>query len=293
MDFDNDYIDFETALSMQKTEEHISRYLKPVSPDAYTIPKTCLSRVRIRNAKTGKFEDVPCGRCLVCLSKQANDWYIRFQVEQQFCSDSFFVTLTQEDAVYEPLSVDTIQRYFKRVRSMGFRFKYVCLGEYGPKTCRAHYHILFFLDAGSVSDFISALSAQWQQRGFVDVQRPTKNHLFYIAKYSSKLFLNYVTVKLFSRRPAIGLRYAPDSPSARLMDSYIIEGNMTFCNPEDGLTYSIPRYFRKKADDGLYAFSDKPDSVQQFVQPLKIDSQYDRYYCELARAYNSFCQRKL
>ena len=293
MDFANDYIDFESALAMQKIEDYISPYLKPVDPAVYDIPKTCLSRVRLRNVKTGKVEDVPCGCCLVCLAKQANDWYIRFQIEQKYCLDSFFVTLTQEDAVYEPLCVDTIQRYFKRVRSMGFRFKYVCLGEYGPKTCRAHYHILFFLDAGSTPDFLSALSAQWQQRGIVDVKRPTKNHLFYVAKYNSKLFLKYVTIKLSSRRPAIGLRYDPDSPAARLMDSYIVEGNMVFNNPEDGLTYAIPRYFRKKADDGLYSFHDKPDSLNQFIKPLTIESQYDRYYCELARAYNSFCQRKL
>lgn len=291
-DFDK-YLDLETCDCMSRIEDYLSTKLTRVPSDVYDVPKRCLFPVRVRNKKTSKLESVPCGRCLVCLSKQANDWYIRFQIEQRECKDSFFVTLTQNESSYEPLSVDLMQRYFKRIRSMGFKFKYVCLGEYGPRTARAHYHILFFLDSGDSVAFLDAVDAQWRSRGFVTVERPTRNHMYYIAKYNSKLFLKNVTFRLTSRRPAIGLRFSSNSPSAQLMDKYILEGERTFVNSDDGLTYAIPRFYRKKADDCLYSFKDKPESLEMFQHPNTIVSEYERYYAEYARAYNSFCQRKL
>lgn len=298
MSFLDEYIDFESALRLKEIEDEISPNLHRVDPLVNDLPKRCLYPVPIHPVNAKGFKDyirVPCGKCLVCLAKQANQWYIRFQIEQSQSKDSFFVTLTQSDDKYEPLSVDVMQRYFKRVRSMGFKFSYCCLGEYGPRTARAHYHVLFFLKDGDYVEFLHAVKAQWETRGFVTVERPTKNHLFYVAKYNSKLFLKNVTFKLTSRRPAIGLSYSPDSSAARFMDSYLLSGDMTFFNSEDGLTYAIPRYYRKKADELFHAFDSPDDKPVQYdkLTFMPIQSEYERYYYELARGFNSFCQRKL
>lgn len=45
---------------------------------------------------------------------------------------------------------DDLQRFFKRLRKSGFKFKYVASGEYGDESRRPHFHIaLFGVDFGS------------------------------------------------------------------------------------------------------------------------------------------------
>lgn len=39
---------------------------------------------------------------------------------------------------------DDLQRFFKRMRKAGFKFRYVASGEYGDKTRRPHFHIAIF-----------------------------------------------------------------------------------------------------------------------------------------------------
>jgi len=39
---------------------------------------------------------------------------------------------------------DDLQRFFKRLRKAGFKFRYVASGEYGEKTRRPHFHIALF-----------------------------------------------------------------------------------------------------------------------------------------------------
>ena len=39
---------------------------------------------------------------------------------------------------------DDLQRFFKRMRKAGFKFRYVASGEYGDKTRRPHFHIALF-----------------------------------------------------------------------------------------------------------------------------------------------------
>jgi hypothetical protein len=39
---------------------------------------------------------------------------------------------------------DDLQRFFKRLRKSGYKFRYVASGEYGDKTKRPHFHIALF-----------------------------------------------------------------------------------------------------------------------------------------------------
>ena len=39
---------------------------------------------------------------------------------------------------------DDLQRFFKRLRKAGFKFRYVASGEYGDQTKRPHFHIALF-----------------------------------------------------------------------------------------------------------------------------------------------------
>ncbi|AXH75070.1 MAG: replication initiator protein [Microviridae sp.] len=62
-------------------------------------------------------------------------------------SVSCMLNLTYEDAwlpEHGQLWKDDLQRFFKRLRKAGFKFRYVASGEYGEKNRRPHFHIALF-----------------------------------------------------------------------------------------------------------------------------------------------------
>ena len=57
------------------------------------------------------------------------------------------LNLTYDDAhlpEHGQLYKDDLQRFFKRLRKAGFKFKYVASGEYGDISRRPHFHIALF-----------------------------------------------------------------------------------------------------------------------------------------------------
>ena len=60
---------------------------------------------------------------------------------------SCMLNLTYNDAwlpEHGQLFKDDLQRFFKRLRKAGFKFRYVASGEYGDETRRPHFHIALF-----------------------------------------------------------------------------------------------------------------------------------------------------
>lgn len=102
-----------------------------------------------RNAAlSGIGMDMPCGQCHFCRLKHAREWAMRCMHEKRMHNLSEFVTLTYDDdhlPKFNTLVRRDPQLFLKRVRKkygQGIRF-YGC-GEYGERTLRPHYHLLFF-----------------------------------------------------------------------------------------------------------------------------------------------------
>ena len=60
---------------------------------------------------------------------------------------SCMLNLTYNDdwlPAYGQLFKEDLQRFFKRLRKSGFKFRYVASGEYGDQTKRPHFHIALF-----------------------------------------------------------------------------------------------------------------------------------------------------
>ena len=60
---------------------------------------------------------------------------------------SCMLNLTYNDAwlpEHGQLFKEDLQRFFKRLRKSGFKFRYVASGEYGDQTKRPHFHIALF-----------------------------------------------------------------------------------------------------------------------------------------------------
>jgi len=93
--------------------------------------------------------EIPCGQCIGCRLRRAQDWATRCVHEAQFHDEKCFVTLT-----YSPESLPTdgsvdvavLQRFLKRLRRAlaPRRLRYFACGEYGGRTLRPHYHLLLY-----------------------------------------------------------------------------------------------------------------------------------------------------
>lgn len=100
------------------------------------------------------FLSVPCGKCILCREKKANEWVSRAMCETQTSTNiPYFITLTYNDRFVPQNGVRkrAAQLFLKRLRinlsrytgeALNVRF-FLC-AEYGSKTGRPHYHALLW-----------------------------------------------------------------------------------------------------------------------------------------------------
>lgn len=102
---------------------------------------------------SGSFTDlpveVPCGQCIGCRMKRAQEWAIRCVKEAQGYRENSFITFTYSDlnlpygGSLDPRDFTLfMKRLRKRIHPQKIRF-FQC-GEYGEKLGRPHHHALFF-----------------------------------------------------------------------------------------------------------------------------------------------------
>lgn len=100
-----------------------------------------------------RFFNVPCGKCLACLSQKAKEWTMRLSHEWNYYneSNSMFITLTYDsDNIPSDYGLHKrdIQLFMKRLRKEldkeNIKVKYFVAGEYGFQKHRPHYHMILF-----------------------------------------------------------------------------------------------------------------------------------------------------
>lgn len=171
----------------------------------------------------GHLLEVPCGKCLACLSGRRSDWAFRLEQEYKHSQGAVFVTLT-----YHPkfcpdfgLSKGHVQDYLKRLRkAYGDKLRYFAVGEYGTKTGRPHYHLIIFNYGEKDGRLETSIVKAWSTRkgesfGIVDIRNVNQARIMYVTKYliqqgnaggnnRSKPFM------LCSRRYGLGAQYLTD-----------------------------------------------------------------------------------
>jgi hypothetical protein len=88
-----------------------------------------------------------CGQCIECRLAYSREWAIRITHEQQMHKVSCMLNLTYNDdwlPDHGQLFKVDLQRFFKRMRKAGYKFRYVASGEYGDVSRRPHFHIALF-----------------------------------------------------------------------------------------------------------------------------------------------------
>lgn len=90
---------------------------------------------------------LPCNGCIGCRLEKARQWTVRCVHEASLHDHNAFLTLTYSpEMMPESGSLDKRhwQLFAKRVRKNLGPFRFLHVGEYGPKTFRPHYHALMF-----------------------------------------------------------------------------------------------------------------------------------------------------
>lgn len=100
-------------------------------------------------------DQVSCGKCMPCRINHMRRWLGRLLLESLCHQFTWFMTLTYDDdhlpvrkgpdgSAIRDLCKEDLQKWIKRCRKAGIRFRYFAVGEYGEKTERPHYHAIVF-----------------------------------------------------------------------------------------------------------------------------------------------------
>lgn len=95
----------------------------------------------------------PCNQCMPCRLQKKRHWTHRIILEASQWKHNAFVTLTYDEEKMPRLAdgrgtlVPTdVQLWLKKLRRQyePLKFRFFCVGEYGSKTERPHYHLILF-----------------------------------------------------------------------------------------------------------------------------------------------------
>lgn len=183
--------------------------------------------VSFHEVKCSREIQIPCGRCIGCRLSRTRSWAIRCMHESQMHRDNCFVTLTYDDAHYDPsLRYSDFQDFMRRFRrslsKSGGRksgrpealrvspdsvrnVRFFCAGEYGGLNFRPHFHALLFgvsfTDLVSIGDDLyrsKTLESLWPL-GFSSVGSVTPRSAAYVAKYCCKKVTGPLAESHYSR----------------------------------------------------------------------------------------------
>lgn len=189
---------------------------------------TCFTPIRAFRGDGGKvvfsaragFSDrpinLPCGKCIGCRVKKAQEWALRCSHEASLYDHNCFLTLTYApERLPKDLSLDKThwQNFVKRWRKelaasacvcpVGTEtcrckvLRYLHCGEYGPRTFRPHYHAVvfgqdfhedrvLFEDRGANSLYHSRTLDRLWSHGLCTIGSVNKTTAEYVARYTLK-----------------------------------------------------------------------------------------------------------
>ena len=153
--------------------------------------------------KPGKLpngQEIACRKCWQCLETKIDDWVGRCLAEAETASATFSVTLTygrDENGNIDHmraavLTYSDVQKMFYRLRTDGYKFKYLCAGEYGSEKGRAHWHLVMFFDGKVPPHQLSRRNRakrfenKYWPHGFQHWEEPSRESIRYVCKYVNK-----------------------------------------------------------------------------------------------------------
>lgn len=202
----------------------------------------CIKTIWIRKYQ----QEVPCGKCYECVKRRRNDWYVRCVIQSRKSRYTYFGLLTYAEVGQDLVKRD-VQLFLKRLRSYGYVFSYLIVGEHGEKNDRPHWHCLFFTDSGMR---YAHISKAWRGGYETDGDRNKAGWIrfepirsFRSIRYTVKYLYKYDGVDprfelMASKNPAIG--------SSFLVNQAFFLTRRSAEFTLDGQKIAMPRYYKRK-----------------------------------------------
>lgn len=224
----------------------------------------CVKMIYIRQGENTY--KVPCGKCGFCLANKRSQWMFRvYQEMKSQGNPGWFITLTYNEKYVRrvadgrlSLRFKDVQLFFKRIRRAKFYAKYICVGEYGSKTNRPHYHLLLWTDcpASKLQDLWISASTM-ERLGELHFGRITMESAMYTLKYiiqPKQSDVDGVTITKKNEHGGIERTRAQfskgiglDYLSSAVYDYHTFDcDSPVFLSMVDGRKVSLPRYYRYK-----------------------------------------------
>lgn len=218
-------------------------------------PVTFVRQIKDARGKTRyqKFSG-PCGKCLPCLRRYANEWAFRAMCEAETSVSTHFFTLTyDEDRLPlirgEPsLRFDDWTKFFHNVRHYLPPLRMFGCGEYGDRFGRPHYHFIgYFSEAIQAEEANDIIQSKWDY-GYTHsdpyVGAPQAK---YVAKYLlKKKLLDYGDCEpaqaRMSRMPGLAHDWCLRNQKTLLR---IRDSKQLVIHDHQGTPYPIPRFIKK------------------------------------------------
>lgn len=254
-------------------------------------PQDIKANVKLYPGRESANLSIPCGRCIGCKTRRAQEWAVRAVHETRYHHRSIFATLTYDEKHLpkdRQLQPRDLQLFLKKLRKaaatgrphiVGDRLRYLACGEYGDQTLRPHYHAILFglsFDDERVATAklmqSPTLSSLWG-KGTVNYGEVTAASAAYVAGYTTKSMgrvhcdPNGVVMQppflRVSTRPGIGATYA-DSFAHDLRSGSLVV---------DGEPRPIPRYYAKRLEmaDPFLAEEAQENAAQRGRERLARD----------------------
>lgn len=289
----------------------------------------CLHPLSIKNPRYGKIKrgtfgqgfkhrgipepqyiEVPCGKCVACLSKRRQEWVFRLQQEQKHSLTSWFVTLTYEDSqlptlkqakeynnslppdkrktenheIMEIYQKSHVQKFLKRLRKYytpfvpdPYSIRYFVVSDYGGNFHRLHYHMLLFnfpLRAADCSRIeISHRIQKYWKHGGVNVGEVNDKSINYTCKYCLQrpdVTGAPKTWMTCSNKPGIGAAYLTEHTH-----NNVIRLGKPVVRVGDSMYRKLPRYYVYKILPYDVPFADKIRYNYSEVCKLQLQRKYD------------------
>jgi len=167
--------------------------------------------------------EVSCRRCFPCQLRREREWVLRQIFEQSNALHSYFVTLTYSDRSRPGMLVyEDVAKFLKRLRKPlpPESVRYFCVGEYGERFGREHWHLNIFTKT-RLFRWGRQLIKPWPN-GAIFVGTLTRKSMQYAASYVQEGDPQIIQT---SRNPGLGV------PGIRLIASRIAEQHKKMCVP--------------------------------------------------------------
>lgn len=246
----------------------------------------CLSPIRLPQKIDGHYRGlsmmVACGHCLHCSINRQMSWCLRIILESSTRNSdgtprhnaSSFLTLTYEDNRRpHDLKYEHIQSFLRDSRkSLGARsVRFFCVGEYGERTEREHWHLILFGMAFPKTAHFRI--AQWPH-GACFAGTVTTASAAYVARYSLKSGpKGGQFVMQCSRRPGIGVERCEEIARHFAKQAPVVEQMPTWwcVGPK---TYPLDKTMREKFRAAYLAAGGR---ILKERSPLELDFDAEAY----------------